>query len=431
MIIIPEDVERMVEKLEKHKEIETPFALAQWMKKKGYKMPEKKSAAQDIIDGFLADVTVPTRYEPKDFHLPTPREEHDFKHAKKQIHGKIKALGEDGTITPHYKESKPVAPVTKLSPKEDVESYLHLHQKAGEEDMLVFPDEFKMGMKEELEHKDVIGDDKEALKKIVLAHLKEDPHYYTKLGTVMKAEEAFSPYSKQDIKEHKSVMVNAPAKGKPMQRLSTTPKQMPPKSKLMSPKTQQLRQQFAVGKPKSQTVTTTPIQKSLGVAEEKADETSDYIKSVHTRKMPGWTAPKGPKPKTEQDLPSERLSAEEGKEVDVDALNELYMFMKWMSDKGFKADDKEKLDQYMDQYDVEKFAEKAEQLKQSDSDKLGEEKQAPAKFHAEPEEAGVMDKAKTVLKDFLPLPKPKENVPHISMTKKTMGNVVRKIKSGV
>ena len=58
-----------------------------------------------------------------------------------------------------------------------------------DDDMLVYPDEFKMGMKEELEHTDVVGDNKEDLKKIVLAHLKEDPKYYTKLGTVMKAEE--------------------------------------------------------------------------------------------------------------------------------------------------------------------------------------------------------------------------------------------------
>lgn len=42
-------------------------------------------------------------------------------------------------------------------------------------------DEFRQGMKDEQEHKDVTGGDMLATAKIVLAHLKEDPKYYSKL----------------------------------------------------------------------------------------------------------------------------------------------------------------------------------------------------------------------------------------------------------
>jgi len=45
--------------------------------------------------------------------------------------------------------------------------------------------EIKMGMKEEAEHKDVTGGDSLLTLKIVLAHMKEDPEYYTKLESVM------------------------------------------------------------------------------------------------------------------------------------------------------------------------------------------------------------------------------------------------------
>lgn len=41
MIITPVNVERLVKKLEDKPGIETPWALATWMKKKGYKMPAK------------------------------------------------------------------------------------------------------------------------------------------------------------------------------------------------------------------------------------------------------------------------------------------------------------------------------------------------------------------------------------------------------
>jgi len=44
--------------------------------------------------------------------------------------------------------------------------------------------QFKVGLKEELEHKDVTGGDLVLTAKIVLAHLKEDPHYYSKMEKI-------------------------------------------------------------------------------------------------------------------------------------------------------------------------------------------------------------------------------------------------------
>ncbi|NIQ15046.1 MAG: hypothetical protein GTO02_11845 [Candidatus Dadabacteria bacterium] len=52
-------------------------------------------------------------------------------------------------------------------------------------------EEIKMGMEEELEHGteheklDVTGDNPIKTLKIVIAHLKEDPKYYTKLKKIM------------------------------------------------------------------------------------------------------------------------------------------------------------------------------------------------------------------------------------------------------
>jgi hypothetical protein len=64
--------------------------------------------------------------------------------------------------------------------------------RANIDDPLVIPTEYKMGLIEEKEHEDVIGKDKEALKKIVLAHLAEDKNYYSKLKSCsMKAEEDY------------------------------------------------------------------------------------------------------------------------------------------------------------------------------------------------------------------------------------------------
>lgn len=46
--------------------------------------------------------------------------------------------------------------------------------------------QFKMGMRTELEHKDVTKGDPLKTAKIVMAHLKEVPNYYTKLKKVEK-----------------------------------------------------------------------------------------------------------------------------------------------------------------------------------------------------------------------------------------------------
>jgi len=51
----------------------------------------------------------------------------------------------------------------------------------------VDPKEFEMGLKEEKEHNKTVDYDPKTIEKIVLDHLAEDPHYYTKLKTVMKA----------------------------------------------------------------------------------------------------------------------------------------------------------------------------------------------------------------------------------------------------
>jgi len=101
----------------------------------------------------------------------------------------------------------------------------------------------------------------------------------------------------------------------------------------------------------------------------KADETSDYIKGLEKRKpLPG--APVYPKKKVVpmQEAPltaaqyvqkAEVELDEPKKAFDEDGLNELYMFMDWMHSKGLKADDGDKLEELMDQYEIKKFAEEA------------------------------------------------------------------------
>jgi len=49
------------------------------------------------------------------------------------------------------------------------------------------PEEFYQGMKEEMEHRDVTGGDLVLTAKIVLAHLREDASYYSKLERLQKA----------------------------------------------------------------------------------------------------------------------------------------------------------------------------------------------------------------------------------------------------
>jgi hypothetical protein len=51
--------------------------------------------------------------------------------------------------------------------------------------LYVDPAQMKMGMKEEMEHKDVTGGDPKLTKKIVMAHLKEKSDYYTRLKKAM------------------------------------------------------------------------------------------------------------------------------------------------------------------------------------------------------------------------------------------------------
>jgi len=46
------------------------------------------------------------------------------------------------------------------------------------------PKELRMGLKVELEHKDITGGDPVMTMKITLAHLKENPKYYTILKSV-------------------------------------------------------------------------------------------------------------------------------------------------------------------------------------------------------------------------------------------------------
>lgn len=58
---------------------------------------------------------------------------------------------------------------------------------AGADWDALVPEEFYDGMKEELEHKDITGGDPVLTAKIVLAHLKEDRHYYSKLATLNMA----------------------------------------------------------------------------------------------------------------------------------------------------------------------------------------------------------------------------------------------------
>lgn len=58
---------------------------------------------------------------------------------------------------------------------------LHVQQKE------IDIDEFNLGMEQEAEHKDVTGGDPVKTAKIVMAHLKEDRHYYSKLEQMEKA----------------------------------------------------------------------------------------------------------------------------------------------------------------------------------------------------------------------------------------------------
>lgn len=53
----------------------------------------------------------------------------------------------------------------------------------------IIPSEKKMGMKVEREHNDVTHGDPKLVEKIVMAHLKEVPDYYTKLKEIVEKED--------------------------------------------------------------------------------------------------------------------------------------------------------------------------------------------------------------------------------------------------
>jgi len=109
-----------------------------------------------------------------------------------------------------------VEEVEKKSPEVDPWAVCKTSVKAEEcDDMLVFPEEFKMGMKEEMEHAHTVDHDKEMIKKIVLDHLKEDPKYYSKMKQTFHSEE-YDP--------GKGGRILAPIKKAEEERFETAPK---------------------------------------------------------------------------------------------------------------------------------------------------------------------------------------------------------------
>jgi len=241
-----------------------------------------------------------------------------------------------------------------------------------DDDMLVYPEEFKMGMNEELEHTDVIGKDKEALKKIVLAHLKEDAHYYSKLSHVMKAEEEterltphYKPskpqkptgYKMSPKEEVETIIHLHPKKAEENNGVSMTKKvaeEVPKVPRTIpgtaAPKTRSyLESRGLLTKNKAEEDGFTPHSKSPG--------------KTTSAKIPEFKAPKGPAPKSESDLPSERFGSEE----------------KLSSKLIKKAEEelgKDKVDEMKNKTIVEDFAESEK--------KKAEEKAKPPAFHAEP-----------------------------------------------
>jgi len=67
--------------------------------------------------------------------------------------------------------------------------------------LYIDPKELAMGMKTELEHKDVTGGDPKLTKKIAMAHLKEMPDYYSRL----KEMEAEGKEPEDDDEEEKDI----------------------------------------------------------------------------------------------------------------------------------------------------------------------------------------------------------------------------------
>lgn len=358
-------------------------------------------------------------------------------------------------------------------------------QYKGAEDMLVYPSEFKMGMKEEMEHTDVIGQDKEALKKIVLAHLKEDPKYYTKLGSVMKAEdgELLGVVTGLPPERHRRIKKDLPG-NHPLVR-SYEDKHLP------TTEVRKAEEEPVLMHKQKEKLPPTPRQQALKY---RPKEEFTYLL---------------PKAK-----PMEEYAEEEGKDIDADGLNELYSFMTWLIDRGMKPNNKSYAQYAVEQYAMHAEEEKKpkqftvesltkkdkrptlgetesgyspeldvphlkaeelelpkkdtsedlhawiqkmgtskskkhavhpseqirkefgeEQKKQSTSDKLGE-MEKPARFTAEPveekaEEKGLMDKVKDTVKDLVRSPKVPPYEPPVPLTKKGVIGITRKIKSGV
>jgi len=77
------------------------------------------------------------------------------------------------------KKKKVIARKAILSPKE-------IGDKLGVDWEKIRLNEFKKGLKVELEHKDVTKNDPIKTAKITLAHLKEMPDYYTRLAKMEK-----------------------------------------------------------------------------------------------------------------------------------------------------------------------------------------------------------------------------------------------------
>ncbi len=180
-----------------------------------------------------------------------------------------------------------VKEVKEKSPKVDPWAVCKTSVKASDDDMLVYPDEFKVGMKEELEHSDVTGGDKETTKKIVLAHLKEDPHYYTKLTHAMKGEE-----DKVSVLNPKYKSPKQPEgyKMNPKEEVETMIHLTPAKAE---------EEEFSLFKKKA------PVKAEPFTPHDHSPGQKNYMPPL------GLNVPKGKKPQSEADLPSERLSAAE------------------------------------------------------------------------------------------------------------------------
>lgn len=120
--------------------------LSIWMARKGYSAEEEPSKEQKVIDEYISG-------ENKDY-----------------------------TVWHRVKNEQQLnSPLTKIK-----------KSLVGGEKPALDPKEMEMGVKEEKEHDDITGGKPELVQKIVEAHLDEDPEYYTKLNSVMKAEE-FDP----------------------------------------------------------------------------------------------------------------------------------------------------------------------------------------------------------------------------------------------